>query len=73
MRVSVSKKAHQTLLLKVATILQSDDPKDGLEHILNCWLAPATMPQMISQPPVEKVDTEIAANSFAALETLADW
>ena len=43
MRVSVSKKAHQTLLLKVAAILQSDDPKDGLEHILNCWLAPATM------------------------------
>jgi len=65
MRVSVSKKAHQTLLLKVAAILQSDDPKDGLEHILNCWLAPATMPQMISQPPIEKVDTEIA--------TLADW
>jgi hypothetical protein len=73
MRVSVSKKAHQTLLLNVAAILQSDDPKDGLEHILNCWLAPSTMPQMISQPPtlavtpwaVEKPDTDI--------EALTDW
>ena len=65
MRVSVSKKAHQALLLKVAAILQSDDPKDGLEHILNCWLAPSTLPPTISQPPLEKVDTDIAA--------LADW
>ncbi|MCY7277568.1 MAG: hypothetical protein LH702_28490 [Phormidesmis sp. CAN_BIN44] len=64
MRVSVSKKAHQTLLLKVAAILQSDDPKDGLEHILNCWLAPS-MPQMNSQPPIEKPDTDI--------EAITDW
>ena len=64
MRVSVSKKAHQTLLLKVAAILQSDDPKDGLEHILNCWLAPSTLPSMSNQPP-EKADIDIAV--------LADW
>lgn len=66
MRVSVSKKAHQALLLKVAAMLQSDDPKDGLEHILNCWLAPSTMPQLISPPP-EKADTD------TDITVLADW
>jgi len=64
MRVSVSKKAHQALLLKVAAILQSDDPKDGLEHILNCWLAPSTLPPSDIQP-AEKADTDITA--------IADW
>ena len=70
MRVSVSKKAHQTLLLEVAASLKSDDPKVGLEHILNCWLAPSHP----LTPPTNVLD---AAKLFAPpeveLTAISDW
>jgi len=58
----VSKKAHQTLLLEVAASLKSDDPKDGLEHILNCWLVPShpLTPSTGTKPEIE-------------LTAIADW
>ena len=62
MRVSVSKKAHQTLLLEVAASLKSDDPKDGLEHILNCWLVPS---HPLTPPTVVEPEIELTA--------IADW
>ncbi len=62
MRVSVSKKAHQALLLEVAASLKSDDPKDGLEHILNCWLVPS---HQLTPPTIAKPEIELTA--------IADW
>jgi len=37
-RVSISKPQHIELLRSVSAQLGSSNLKDGLEHILNCWL-----------------------------------
>ena len=37
-RVSVSRPQHQELLRSVSAQLGSNNLRDGLEHILNCWL-----------------------------------
>ena len=42
MRLSIVKRHHQQLLMEIASSLRSDDPKDALEHILNCWVNPCT-------------------------------
>jgi hypothetical protein len=36
MRISISKQQHRTLLENLANQL-GGDPKDALEHVLNCW------------------------------------
>jgi hypothetical protein len=49
MRLSIIKKHHQQLLIEVAASLRTDDPKDALEHILNCWIHPCfQLPQEIA-------------------------
>ena len=54
-RVSISRPQHQELLRSVSSQLGSNNLKDGLEHILNCWLvgnvpAGAIVPQQVQQP-----------------------
>ncbi len=58
MRLYISKKHHQKLLLDLATQLGSDSPTDALEHILNCWtvLPPSASPPGASLPAVAATD-----------------
>jgi len=67
MRLSVAKKSHQELLLDVAASLRSSDPKDGLEHILNCWLSPCVQAPAASPIPLSPVPD---ADDLSAL---ASW
>ncbi len=67
-RVSVSRPQHQELLRSVSTQLGSNNLRDGLEHILNCWLVgnvPTTAPP-ISAPiqPTEEIDEFDSLCSF---------
>ena len=67
-RVSVSRPQHQELLRSVSTQLGSSNLRDGLEHILNCWLVgnvPTTAPP-ISAPiqPTEEIDEFDSLCSF---------
>ena len=73
MRLSVTKKQHQQLLLEIASQLRSDDPKDALEHVLNCWISPCH-PQPVAAP-VDVSAVAIAASPDADLdiENLASW
>jgi hypothetical protein len=77
MRLSVTKKQHQQLLLEVASQLRSSDPKDALEHVLNWWIS-----QCHPQPVTVAADAQpvaIAASPTASpdgdldLEGLASW
>jgi hypothetical protein len=58
MRLYVSKKHHQKLLMDLAAQLGSDSPTDALEHILNCWtvLPPSSSPQVAPNPPTASTD-----------------
>ena len=67
-RVSVSRPQHQELLRSVSAQLGSNNLRDGLEHILNCWLVgnvPTTTPP-ISAPiqPTEEIDEFDSLCSF---------
>lgn len=57
MRLSIVKKSHQQLLLEIAASLRSDDPRDALEHVLNCWLFPCVQPAQALSPTVDQEDT----------------
>jgi hypothetical protein len=70
MRISISKQQHRTLLENLANQL-GGDPKDALEHVLNCWQvgqspAPSQAPgsaDLIAQP----------ADDNDEMSGLADW
>ena len=65
MRISISKKHHQALLLEIAQTLGTDDPKDALEHLLNCWLVPCHQtpaPQFSAPQQSENDDLSALAN-----------
>ena len=54
-RIYISRPQHQELLRSVSAQLGSSNLKDGLEHILNCWLvgnvpAGVNVPQQVQQP-----------------------
>lgn len=67
-RVSVSRPQHQELLRSVSAQLGSNNLRDGLEHILNCWLVgnvPTTTPPISAQiQPTEDVDEFDSLCSF---------
>jgi len=72
MRLSIRKRQHQQLLLEVASQLRSDDPKDALEHILNCWISPCqTMPQSQTATTGEAIAE--SPSSDLDIEIIADW
>ncbi len=54
MRLYITKKHHQRMLVDLADQLGSDSPTDALEHILNCWTAlpPSSSPQVAPIVPV---------------------
>ena len=67
-RLYVSRPQHQELLRSVSAQLGSNNLRDGLEHILNCWLVgnvPTTTPP-ISAPiqPTEEIDEFDSLCSF---------
>jgi hypothetical protein len=77
MRLSITKPQHRQLLLEIAAQLRSDDPKDALEHVLNCWISPCH-PQPVGASTVASVD--VVAKAIAAspdsdldLDALASW
>ena len=69
MRLSIVKKHHQQLLLEIASNLRSNDPKDALEHILNCWVHPCSQTAQatvsIQSLTSSQVDDDV--------DTLASW
>ena len=69
MRLSIVKKHHQQLLLEIASNLRSNDPKDALERILNCWVHPcfqtAQGPVPMQSLTSSQVDDDV--------DTLASW
>lgn len=69
MRLSIVKKSHQQLLIEIAASLRSDDPRDGLEHVLNCWLFPCTQPAqaLVQSPSLTEEDPS------DDLSTLVSW
>lgn len=75
MRLSIVKKHHQQLLLEVASKLQSDDPKDALEHILNCWVSPCAqqLPQQLQIPAASSTQTAPALSIDADIDELISW
>lgn len=77
MRLSVTKKQHQQLLLEIASQLRSDDPKDALEHVLNCWISPchpqpATVADGVQTVAIAASPT-VSTDSDLDLEGLASW
>lgn len=64
MRITISKAQHRALLEGLAKQL-GGEPKDALEHILNCWQIGQTPVQPSSQP-----ETTPAADE---LDNLVDW
>lgn len=77
MRLSITKPQHRQLLMEIAAQLRSDDPKDALEHVLNCWISPCH-----SQPIAAStaVPADVAAVAIATspdgdldLDALASW
>ncbi|MBD1911287.1 hypothetical protein [Leptolyngbya sp. FACHB-8] len=77
MRLSITKPQHRQLLLEIAAQLRSDDPKDALEHVLNCWISPYHS-QPVVVPPATPADVEAVAiapspDSDLDIEALASW
>jgi hypothetical protein len=69
MRLSVVKRHHQQLLIEVAASLRSDDPKDGLEHILNCWMQPCSqLPQTVASSQSEPIPS-----ALDDIDAIASW
>ena len=73
MRLSVTKKHHQQLLMEIASQLRSDDPKDALEHVLNCWISPYHPKVTTVASDVPPVAPEALTDSGLDLEGLASW
>lgn len=69
MRLSIVKKHHQQLLLEIASSLRSDDPKDALEHILNCWIHPCLQ---TAQATVS-VQSSTLSQVGEDIDALASW
>lgn len=68
MRLTIVKKHHQKLLLEVASSLKSNDPKDALEHILNCWIHPCTP---VTQTPT--ISSDPVAAEIDEIDIIASW
>lgn len=68
MRLTIVKKHHQKLLIEVASSLKSNDPKDALEHILNCWINPCTPAVQASTASPDTV-----AASIDDIGIIASW
>lgn len=78
MRLSVTKPQHRQLLLEIAAQLRSSDPKDALEHVLNCWITPC--PQLHASPLQSQgaiapttAPIPTANDDFVDIEALASW
>ncbi|GAQ00165.1 hypothetical protein [Leptolyngbya sp. NIES-2104] len=69
MRLSIVKRHHQQLLMEVAASLRSDDPKDGLEHILNCWIQPCLQ----SPQTIVLSQSESTSSVLDDIEAIASW
>jgi hypothetical protein len=71
MRISISKPQHRALLENLANQL-GGDPKDALEHILNCWQvgqlpAPKQAPSNAGSPPqtADDLDDELVGMDWS--------
>ena len=77
MRLSVTKPQHRQLLMEIAAQLRSDDPKDALEHVLNCWISPChpqpTTALTTSPADVAAVAIATSPDSDLDLDALASW
>ena len=69
MRLSIVKKHHQQLLLEIASSLRSNDPKDALEHILNCWVHPCLQTAQATVPIQSLTSSQVDDD----VDTLASW
>jgi hypothetical protein len=57
-RLSITQKHHQNLINSIALQLGTDDPRAALEHILNCWIVPCHVPQILASAPPQAKTTE---------------
>ena len=64
-RLYVSRPQHQELLRSVSAQLGSNNLRDGLEHILNCWLV-GNVPT-ITQPIAAPIPTTEDLDEFDSL------
>ena len=70
MRLSITKKHHQQLLLELAASLRSGDPKDALEHVLNCWINPCLQ---LSQDTALNKASSFAQSEESDISSLVSW
>jgi hypothetical protein len=70
MRISISKQQHRTLLENLANQL-GGDPKDALEHILNCWQV-GQLPAP-NQPATSVSAVAVVPGDDDEMSALADW
>ena len=68
MRISISKPQHRALLTNLADQLEGD-PKDALEHVLNCW----QVGQMPAPNQGQGSIGAIAQSDDGDAEFIADW
>ena len=73
MRLSVTKPQHRQLLMEIAAQLRSDDPKDALEHVLNCWISPCHQQPTTTPADVAAVAIATSPDSDLDLDALASW
>jgi hypothetical protein len=59
MRLYITKKHHQQMLIDLAKRLGSGSPADALEHIMNCWVV-LPPPSTQQAPPVPAADDPMA-------------